>query len=581
MRGGPSNPAQEGAPSPASFGATKRYTSSHSRRSRKLPWMRAPPSTMTEVSPRPARRRSRSFKSTWPDRPARQRTISAPARSSAAMRAGGARKVQATSVGADERCRSRRAAGGRRAVESTTTRTGSRGATPAAARPGPLAMRGSRAVRRGSSASAVPTPISTASISSRSTCPSRRDSRPLTQRESPERVAILPSSVTAALSMTQGSFRVMNLNHISFAASQASRSTPTSTRRPAARRRRMPRPWTRGFGSTLPITTRRTPEASTASVHGGVRPWWSQGSSVTYRSAPRARSPASRSATTSACGPPAFAWWPRAITSPFDTTSAPTTGFGWVRPRPSSASATASSMSRSSRDGPLRAGELLLLALALVDQLLQLAHELAQVLERAVHGGEADVRHLVEPGKLAHHRLADEARGHFLFAELLEPTLDAVDDRLDLLGGDGPLLAGKLDAGDHFVAIEVLAAAVLLHHHREDLLHPFVGGEAPLAAQAFAPPPDHRALVGETRVDDLVLQLGAERAFHVMRSGRASSRRAGTGGRARAPRRARARAPRRPRARRGRGRSASPPCASRKAPCRASSAPGCPGAGRW
>src|SRR4029077_13292244 len=40
------------------------------------------------------------------------------------------------------------------------------------------------------------------------------------------------------------------------------------------------------------------------------------------------------------------------------------------------------------------------------------------------------------------------------------------------------------------------------------------GGEAPLAAQAFPPAPDDRALVGEARIDDLVLQLGAKRALH-------------------------------------------------------------------
>ena len=266
---GPSKPAQESAPSPASFGATNRYSSSHIRPERKLPWIRAPPSTSTEVSPRPANRRRRSPRSTRPARSERQRTISAPARSSDFSRAAGAWRVQAISVGAPERCRSMRAVGGSRAAESTTMRVGSRGCTPGIRRVEKLE---SRAVSLGSSASAVPIPISTASISSRSTCTRRRDSRPLTQRESPERVPSLPSRVTAALSITQGSLRVMNLNHISLVASHASRSTPTSTRKPAARRRRIPRPCTRGFGSVVPITTRRTPEARIASVQGGVRP---------------------------------------------------------------------------------------------------------------------------------------------------------------------------------------------------------------------------------------------------------------------------------------------------------------------
>ena len=40
-------------------------------------------------------------------------------------------------------------------------------------------------------------------------------------------------------------------------------------------------PSTFGFGSRAPATTRAMPAASTASTHGGVRPWWAQGSSVT------------------------------------------------------------------------------------------------------------------------------------------------------------------------------------------------------------------------------------------------------------------------------------------------------------
>src|SRR3972149_1702885 len=45
------------------------------------------------------------------------------------------------------------------------------------------------------------------------------------------------------------------------------------------------------------------PASMIASAQGGVRPWCGQGSSVTYMVAPRARSPACRRATTSACGP--------------------------------------------------------------------------------------------------------------------------------------------------------------------------------------------------------------------------------------------------------------------------------------
>ena len=153
-------------------------------------------------------------------------------------------------------------------MESTTTRTGSRSPLP-------------RAVSRGSSAIAVPTPTRMASNSSRKACAIARAFSPDTQRESPEAVASFPSSVTAALRTTQGSLRVMNLNHISFAASQASCKTPVRTVRPAARRRCAPFPSTSGLGSMLPTNTRAIPAERIASVQGGVRPWWLQGSRVT------------------------------------------------------------------------------------------------------------------------------------------------------------------------------------------------------------------------------------------------------------------------------------------------------------
>ena len=74
---------------------------------------------------------------------------------------------------------------------------------------------------------------------------------------------------------------------------------------PARRSSARPRPRTSGFGSATATTTRATPESRTSGAHGGVRPWWAHGSSVTYSVAPRARGPACRSATTSAWGPPA------------------------------------------------------------------------------------------------------------------------------------------------------------------------------------------------------------------------------------------------------------------------------------
>jgi len=59
------------------------------------------------------------------------------------------------------------------------------------------------------------------------------------------------------------------------------------------------------MGIRCQVTTRATPEAMTAGAHAGVRPTCTQGSSVRYRSAPRAPFPAAASAAISAGAPPA------------------------------------------------------------------------------------------------------------------------------------------------------------------------------------------------------------------------------------------------------------------------------------
>src|SRR5262249_48377095 len=138
----------------------------------------------------------------------------------------------------------------------------------------------------------------------------------------------------------------------------------------------------------------------------------------------------------------------------------------------------------------LAANRLLAVALApaLLDQLLQLLHELADVLERAVDRREAHVGDGIEAVQLTHHRLADDRALQLALAAPLQAALDAFDDRLDLLHRDRPLLARPLQPGDDLHAVEGLAPAVLLHHHRQRVFGALVGGEAAMALEALAPP---------------------------------------------------------------------------------------------
>ena len=176
------------------------------------------------------------------------------------------------------------------------TRTGLRGAsTP-------------RTVSSGSSARTVPMPAITASQPPRSAWASRRASSEVIHCDSPPRVAMAPSSDSPAFNVTCARPRVMKRPHGASTRSASRCSAPpkpSRTSTPAAARARAPWPATLGFGSRTANTTRRTPARRIASVHGAVRPTWLHGSSVTKSVAARARSPAPRSATTSAWSSPA------------------------------------------------------------------------------------------------------------------------------------------------------------------------------------------------------------------------------------------------------------------------------------
>ena len=113
-----------------------------------------------------------------------------------------------------------------------------------------------------------------------------------------------------------------------------------------------------------------------------------------------------------------------------------------------------------------------------------------------------------------HQELADLVGRHLAVGALLDHGLDPVDDRLERLHRDRPLLAGLEQALHHLLAVEALAPAVLLDHEVRDLVDALVGGEALAAVEALAAAADDVAFLALARVDDLVLEVGAERALH-------------------------------------------------------------------
>ena len=144
-----------------------------------------------------------------------------------------------------------------------------------------LGRRTSRSVRPGSSARIVLTPTRMASASCRSFIPSRRASGPVIHFDSPLAVAILPSSVIAAFTVTNGSPAMIQWLNATLISAACSANKPCSTAMPLRLSHRKARPACSGLGSVAATTTLEMPALMMACVHGGVRPLVEHGSSVT------------------------------------------------------------------------------------------------------------------------------------------------------------------------------------------------------------------------------------------------------------------------------------------------------------
>ena len=82
-----------------------------------------------------------------------------------------------------------------------------------------------------------------------------------------------------------------------------------------------------------------------------------------------------------------------------------------------------------------------------------------------------------------------------------------------------PMLTGRFSQAfssppKHLLAVEFLAAAVLLDHHVGDFVDPLIGGEAALAAQALPAPADGVAFLALPRIHHFIFYMIAKRALH-------------------------------------------------------------------
>src|SRR5690348_11517513 len=130
-----------------------------------------------------------------------------------------------------------------------------------------------------------------------------------------------------------------------------------------------------------------------------------------------------------------------------------------------------------------------------VEQAIHLLPHGLDVGIRAVDAGEADVGDVVELAQAFHNHLADDARLDLGLPQLVQFRLDLLDDGFELADGNGPLLAGVLQAGLNLLALEWLAPAVALDHHQLRQHDALDRAEALEAVLAAAPAADGAALI--------------------------------------------------------------------------------------
>jgi len=131
----------------------------------------------------------------------------------------------------------------------------------------------------------------------------------------------------------------------------------------------------------------------------------------------------------------------------------------------------------------------------------QLGLELGEIVEAAVHGGEPDRGHPVDPDEAAQGELAD-ALGAERPARPADLLRDFVRDSLELLDPHRPFGGGAEETSQQLVAVKRLGSPVALHDRERDPFGALVGGEARSTGLALTPAADDVARLREPGVDD-------------------------------------------------------------------------------
>ena len=117
---------------------------------------------------------------------------------------------------------------------------------------------------------------------------------------------------------------------------------------------------------------------------------------------------------------------------------------------------------------------------------------------------------------MLHDEAADVLRGDFAVHRVADIALDLIDEVQDALHRDIALVTRPYDAVEDLVALEYLAAAIVLDDHERELLDDFVRREALAAGTALAAAAYRHAVIRRARVDDaavFVFTIGTSHTY--------------------------------------------------------------------
>ncbi len=151
----------------------------------------------------------------------------------------------------------------------------------------------------------------------------------------------------------------------------------------------------------------------------------------------------------------------------------------------------------------------------ITQEVLQFVHKVMDVLELPINRGKSYVGHTIQSMKFLHHLFPDLRAPDFPVPFLLKVELDAIDDLLDDIDADGPLLASRFQAIEDLNAIKRFSPSIFFDDCRQSLLGPLSRRKTPLAAETFPTSADGIFVLTLPRVNDFAFGVATERTLHL------------------------------------------------------------------